>query len=88
MRKVLLKISKPNSVLYLKGIPFTQLKAITKFAYFGETEVPEKDLASFVETAQQLQIKGLESLPKQNSLKKDIEIASDVREDTVSEEEI
>ena len=56
----------PNPLLYLKGIKFVELEMLIKFIYFGEAEVPQKDLSRFLFVASELQVKGLCNHPNNN----------------------
>jgi len=46
-------------LVYLKGISFRNLELMTKFIYLGEVEVSEENLQSFLDSAKELEIKGL-----------------------------
>jgi hypothetical protein len=48
-----------HPLLFLKGISHSDLLAIVKFIYLGQTEVAQDDLDHFMEAAQVLQIQGL-----------------------------
>ena len=48
-----------NLLIYLKGISSIHLELVTEFLYNGEAFVGQEDLQKFLETAQELQIKGL-----------------------------
>ena len=54
-----MKAEHPSTLLYLKGIQRLELGNIVDFIYNGEIYLPQKDLAAFLETAQDLQIKGI-----------------------------
>ena len=49
-----------NMFIYLKGISSIQLEHILDFIYNGETAITQKDFEMFIETAKELQVKGLE----------------------------
>ena len=46
-------------VVYLKGVSSINLENILNFIYYGEANVGEEDLSTFLETAKDLKIKGL-----------------------------
>ena len=46
-------------VIYLKGVSSINLENILNFIYYGEANVGEEDLSTFLETAKELKIKGL-----------------------------
>ena len=46
-------------VVYLKGVSSIDLENILNFIYYGEANVGEEDLSTFLETAKDLEIKGL-----------------------------
>ena len=56
---ILMKNNHSNMVIYLKGIKMVHLDSVTDFIYEGETFVSQEDLEEFLETATDLQIKGL-----------------------------
>merc|ERR1712212_1429039 len=54
-----LLVNNPHShpLLYLRGIKQTELQAILKFMYFGETQIFENRINDFVSVAKDLEIK-------------------------------
>ena len=56
----ILKSNHTNLVIYLKGIKNAELKHVTDFLYEGETSIAREELNKFLETAQELQVKGLQ----------------------------
>ena len=54
-----LLVNNPHShpLLYLRGIKQTELQAILKFMYFGETQIFENRINDFVSVAKDLQLK-------------------------------
>ena len=54
----------PNPFIYLKGIKQTNLENVLDFLYNGEVNIPQEDLNKFLETAQELQVKGLLRKPE------------------------
>ena len=54
-------VKHPHPLLYLGGVRRTDLEAILDFLYHGQTEVPQMELLTFLQTAKTLGIKGLNS---------------------------
>jgi hypothetical protein len=52
-------VHNPNPFIYLKGVKSKELEYIVDFLYFGEASLVQEELNNFLETAQELQIKGL-----------------------------
>ena len=61
------KCNQSNMLVYLKGIGKTDLENITNFLYNGETLVTQNELNAFLKTAQELKVKGLQSIEDDNS---------------------
>ncbi|GLH14746.1 Krueppel homolog 1 [Gryllus bimaculatus] len=59
-----------NPIVILKDVQFECLKSVLDFVYFGEVQVRESQLSTFLEVARLLQIKGLDSNDKETSQKK------------------
>jgi len=55
------KFNQSSMLIYLRGIGRKELENITDFLYNGETFVTQEELSSFLEIAQELKVKGLES---------------------------
>jgi hypothetical protein len=55
------KSKNPNPYIYLIGIKRLDLEQVVDFLYNGEAFVAQEELNKFLETAQELQVKGLES---------------------------
>jgi hypothetical protein len=49
-----------NMLIYLKGISSAELEHVTDFLYNGETFITQEELKQFLETARDLQVKGLQ----------------------------
>ena len=58
-RRILKRSPHSHPLLYLKGVPFTDLEAVLSFMYQGEVSVGQDHLNSFLATAEELQVKGL-----------------------------
>merc|ERR1719186_1395864 len=58
--------------IYLKGIKRVELEYVVDFLYNGEVYLAQEELNKFLETAQDLQIKGLQSLQEDKSGQKQI----------------
>jgi len=67
-------------LVYLKGISKDELENISNFIYNGETFLPQQDLESFLETAKELKVKGVQKIefdvPESNTNTIDSESAS------------
>jgi len=51
----------PNPFMYMKGIQKEELLKIVEFLYLGEAKLAVEDFEPFMETAKELQLKGLQS---------------------------
>ena len=60
-REIFKKNKHANLVIYLKGIKRADLEHIIEFLYNGEAFVAQEELNIFLETAKELQVKGLQS---------------------------
>ena len=59
-RRILLNNPHQNPLLFLKGVRIAQLKSVLQLIiYLGQAEVSQDDLQSFMDTAKDLEIKGL-----------------------------
>merc|ERR1719233_1827102 len=50
---------KGNTVIYLKGVNYEELRSIVNFIYLGGTKVKQVNFPNFMQIAQELDIKGL-----------------------------
>ena len=57
---IFLKNNHSNMLIYLKGISSAYLQHVTDFLYNGEAFITQEELKLFIETAQELQVKGLQ----------------------------
>ena len=57
--KILLKSKHPHPLIYLKGFHSKDFESILDFLYFGEANVYQEDLDSFLAIAEEIQLKGL-----------------------------
>lgn len=48
-----------QAIIFLKDVPFTQLKALVNYMYKGEVSIAEDQLDGLLSTAESLKIKGL-----------------------------
>ena len=55
----MLSNSKKQSIVFLKDVKYQDLRALVDFMYRGEVTVAKEHLASFLNTAESLKIKGL-----------------------------
>ena len=58
-RRILKRSPHSHPLLYLKGVPFTDLQSVLSFMYQGEVSVGQDHLNSFLATAEELEVKGL-----------------------------
>ena len=58
---ILRKPKHPNIFIYLKGINRIELEYVVDFLYNSEVYIAQEDLSKFLEAAQELQVKGLQS---------------------------
>ena len=57
--KILQQIKHPHPMIYLKGFQTKYFVSILDFLYFGEANVFQEDLVSFLAIAEAIQLKGL-----------------------------
>merc|ERR1712200_240068 len=57
--KILQKSKHPHPLIYLKGFQSNDFASILDFLYFGEANIYQEDLDSFLAIAEQIQLKGL-----------------------------
>ena len=67
-RDILRKAKHPSPFLYLKGIKRVELEHVLDFLYNGKADVAQEALNPFLETAKDLQVKGLTNFDVQNTL--------------------
>ena len=58
-RRILKRNQHSHPLLYLKGVPFSDLESVLNFMYQGEVSVGQDHLNSFLATAEELEVKGL-----------------------------
>ncbi len=58
-----------HAVVFMKDVRYTDLKALVDFMYKGEVNISQYQLESFLQTAEALQIKGIQQLIHSNILK-------------------
>ena len=56
---ILATLTRPDPLLYLKGVQHRQMEALLAFIYQGKAEVEEDQLEEFMEAATELGVKGL-----------------------------
>ena len=59
LRNILLRNPHSNPLIYLSGVQFSILENILKFIYQGEVVINRDQVRSFLDVAQELQVKGL-----------------------------
>ena len=57
--KILQKSKHPHPLIYLRGFQSKDVMSILDFLYFGEANICEEDLDSFLAIAEEIQLKGL-----------------------------
>jgi hypothetical protein len=57
---IFMKSNHKNILIYLKGISSTELEHVADFMYDGEVFITQEELKQFLETAQELKVKGLQ----------------------------
>ena len=67
--RVLDRVIHEHPLLYLKGIKKADLVSVLDFMYFGEVNVAEAELTSFLSVAGDLQVKGLTQLNNSSACK-------------------
>ena len=60
-RDILKKSKHPSPFIYLKGINKAILNNVLDFLYNGQANIPQEELNTFLETAHELQVKGLQN---------------------------
>ena len=58
---IFMKSNHTNMLIYLKGISSVELEHVADFLYNGETFITQEELKKFLETAKELQVKGLQA---------------------------
>ena len=58
--EIFMKSDQTNMLIYLKGISSAELKHVADFLYNGEASIPQEELKQFLDTANDLKVKGLE----------------------------
>ena len=58
-RSVLRRNPHQHPLLYLKGVSFSNLESLLDFMYYGEVNIAQENLNSFLSVAEELQVKGL-----------------------------
>ena len=58
-RNILKKTKHSHPMVYLRGVPYSQLVSVLTFMYKGEVSVAQEQLNSFLHTAEDLKVKGL-----------------------------
>ena len=58
-KKILQKSNHPHPLIYLRGFQSKDVMSILDFLYFGEANICEEDLDSFLAIAEEIQLKGL-----------------------------
>merc|ERR1711922_29059 len=64
--KMLQKIKHPHPLIYLTGFQSKDFVSILDFLYFGEANVHQEDLDSFLTIAEEIKLKGLSGQTSSN----------------------
>jgi len=64
---LLKKTKHPSPFIYLRGIDSDALEYVVDFLYNGEAHIAQEELNKFLETAQELQVKGLQRKQEDDS---------------------
>ena len=67
---ILKECNQSNPILYLNGVNSTNLKFILDYIYYGELNLYQERLESFLDTAQNLEIQGLAQTASEDKLYK------------------
>merc|ERR550519_570975 len=57
--KILRENPHPDPLIYLKGVSYEHLISLLDFVYTGETNIAQEDIDQFLDTAKELNVKGL-----------------------------
>ena len=68
-RSVLRRNPHQHPLLYMKGVSFTDLESLLDFMYYGEVNIAQENLNSFLSVAEELQVKGLTQSSSSSSSK-------------------
>ena len=66
-RSVLRRNPHQHPLLYIKGVSISDLESLLDFMYYGEVNIAQENLNSFLSVAEELQIKGLSQLSTSSS---------------------
>merc|ERR1719151_610192 len=66
-RSVLRRNPHQHPLLYIKGVAFSDLESLLDFMYYGEVNIAQENLNSFLSVAEELQVKGLTQLSTASS---------------------
>ena len=73
--------------LFLKGIKHQQLDSILKFIYYGEVQVPSREISSFLKAGRELEITELSNIVQKPEANKSEEVDRIVvKDETLAEE--
>ena len=62
-----------HPVIYLKGVSHLHLEAILKFIYLGQVQVQVEEIGGFLQTARDLDIKGLDQVDESSQERQPVE---------------
>jgi hypothetical protein len=84
-QRILVKNPHQHPLIYLRGLKMAELKAILNFIYLGQTEVEEENLRSFLQVAEDLEVRGLKTASNDDDKTDEVEKAHE-NESKVEEE--
>ena len=92
-KEILREANHPNPYIYLKGVKRLDLENVIKFLYHGEANIAQEELNNFLETAQELQVKGLQTsdqaeIDKNKTLKSYANVKPELSEKTAVRKKI
>ena len=73
-QRVLKRNKHSHPLIYMKGMKSDDLTAIVDFLYFGEANVYQEGLGSFLAIAEELQLKGLDGSKGQQESKEAVQL--------------
>ena len=68
LRKLLKKIKLPHPTIYMRGMKAKDLISIVDFMYYGEVNIYQEDLNTFLNLAEEMELEGLKGSSDQDPL--------------------
>merc|ERR1719508_409161 len=85
--EILRQTKHPSPFIYLKGIKRVELEYVVDFLYNGEAYIAQEELRTFLATAEELEVKGLQT-NKENESSQNPNVNKDSTNSTETEEQI